>query len=156
MREKKRDPRISVRVALLVELGDRILLAMHEKGGRQYWVFPGGRLTYGETLEECGRRELMEEGNIQVRVGSLLYLSDRSSEGRVDVNLFFRGYLEGGDLKLGNDPEVRGDKVLKRLAFVSAEEFRALEVFPPEVKRAVLNDWGGGFPATGRYLGYDE
>jgi len=152
MVKKKRDPRVSVRVAVIVELESRILLALHERDGREYWVFPGGRLEYGETLEECARRELKEEANIDVRVGPLLYVLDRTSGKRQDVNIFFQGRLEEGKIRLGSDPEVRGDKILKRLTLVSAEELLVLEVFPPEVKIAVLDDWAKGFPVKGRYL----
>jgi 8-oxo-dGTP diphosphatase len=156
MAEKKRDPRISVRVAVIVELGSRVLLALHERDGREYWVFPGGRLEYGETLEECARRELKEEANIDVRIGPLLYVSDRTSGKRQDVNLFFQGCLEEGEIRLGNDPEDRGNKILKRLTLASAEELLTLEVLPPEVKIAVLDDWTRDFPVKGRYLCCNE
>jgi 8-oxo-dGTP diphosphatase len=152
MAAKDRDPRVSVRIALIIRTGDRILLARHEKEGRSYWVFPGGRLEYGETLEECGRRELLEEAGIDVRIGHLLYLTDRTAEGTQDVNLFFRGYLEEGRPELGNDPEDHGGRVLKQLALVSHQELGELDIFPPEAKAAVLEDWENGFTNAGKYL----
>jgi ADP-ribose pyrophosphatase YjhB (NUDIX family) len=154
-KEKRRDPRVSVRVAVVVRFEHKVLLAIHGKGEKDYWVFPGGRLQHGETLEECGRRELKEEANIDVRVGQLLYVSDRTSGDTQDVNLFFLGYLERGEVNLGFDPEIQGRGVLKRLDLVSASEFRELEFFPPEVKAAILQDWEDGFPARGRYIGPD-
>ncbi len=152
MAAKDRDPRISVRVALVIRAGDRILLARHEKGGRSYWVFPGGRLEYGETLEECGRRELLEEAGVDVRIGPFLYLTARTEEWTQDVNVFFRGYLEGRGLELGDDPDDSGDRVLKQLALVSRDELVGLDILPPEAKAAVLEDWENDFTAAGRYL----
>ena len=152
MTGKVRDSRIDVRVAIVLEFDRRVLLARHEKGGRSYWVFPGGRLRYGETLEECGRRELREEANIDIRVGPLLYVCDRTSSRRQDVNVFFRGYPAGGEPRLGSDPEDPRGEVLKEIALVTADELRRMNVLPAEVKDAVLEDWESNFPAGGRYL----
>jgi 8-oxo-dGTP pyrophosphatase MutT (NUDIX family) len=40
--------------------------------GRSYWVFPGGGIEPGETDEECVRREMKQETNLDVRIVSLL------------------------------------------------------------------------------------
>jgi len=153
---KQRDSRVSVRVALVILLDGKLLLALHEKEGRSYWVFPGGRVQYGETLEACGRRELMEETNLRIRVGHLLYVTDRQSGETQEVGVYFRGYPAGGEMSMGMDPEAAGRHVLRRLALVTAQEFRDLEVLPPEVKAAVREDWSCGFPAAGRYLGRQD
>ncbi|HZO96564.1 MAG TPA: NUDIX hydrolase [Gaiellaceae bacterium] len=50
-----------VRVALLALWHDRVLLCRQEKGGREYWMLPGGGVDGGETLTEALRRELGEE-----------------------------------------------------------------------------------------------
>lgn len=40
--------------------------------GRFVWLFPGGGIIAGETEEECVRREVKEETNLNVKVISLL------------------------------------------------------------------------------------
>jgi 8-oxo-dGTP pyrophosphatase MutT (NUDIX family) len=153
MTRKNRDARVSVRVAIVLEHERKVLIVMHDKGGRSYWVFPGGRLQHGETLEECGRRELREETHIDIRVGPLLYVSDRTSGETKEVNLFFRGYIDSGSPSLGIDPEAgKEGAVLKNLAFVTADELQRMDVLPPEIKEAVLEDWESGFRAVGRYI----
>ena len=51
-----------------------ILLIRHRENesGRSYWILPGGGIEPGETEEECVRREMKEETNLDVRVVSLL------------------------------------------------------------------------------------
>lgn len=49
-------------VGVVVARDDRILLGARASGaGASLWSLPGGRLEYGETFEECGKRELHEE-----------------------------------------------------------------------------------------------
>jgi 8-oxo-dGTP diphosphatase len=52
----------------------QILLIKHRehKTGRSYWAIPGGGMEPGETGEECVRREMKEETNLDVQVRSLL------------------------------------------------------------------------------------
>ena len=52
----------------------KILLIRHQElqTGRTYWLFPGGGMEPGETEEECVKREMKEETNLEVKVGPLL------------------------------------------------------------------------------------
>ena len=53
---------------------NQILLIMHRENesGRSYWILPGGGIEPGETDEDCVRREIREETNLDIRVISLL------------------------------------------------------------------------------------
>jgi 8-oxo-dGTP pyrophosphatase MutT (NUDIX family) len=52
----------------------QILLIRHReyRSGRSYWVIPGGGMEPGETGEDCVRREMKEETDLDVQVLSLL------------------------------------------------------------------------------------
>jgi 8-oxo-dGTP diphosphatase len=60
------DPRPGVAVFIIADnkilLGKRI--SKHENG---LWGLPGGKLDYGETFEECVRREVYEETQLQLK-----------------------------------------------------------------------------------------
>ncbi len=62
---------------------DQILLVRHREdvSGRTYWIFPGGGLEGGETEEQCVRREILEETNLEVRVVRLLL--EEVADGRI-------------------------------------------------------------------------
>jgi ADP-ribose pyrophosphatase YjhB (NUDIX family) len=57
------EPRI--RVGALLRSGDSVLLLRHEKGGRSYWLLPGGGVEEGESLHVALARELAEECGLE-------------------------------------------------------------------------------------------
>ncbi|NNF99359.1 MAG: NUDIX domain-containing protein [Desulfobacteraceae bacterium] len=59
-------PRIGV--AMIIRKQDRVLLGKRKNAhGDGTWAFPGGHLEYGESIEACARREVMEECGIEIQ-----------------------------------------------------------------------------------------
>jgi len=52
----------------------QILLIKHSEKdtGRSYWILPGSGIEPGESEEDCVRREIKEETNLDVRIVSLI------------------------------------------------------------------------------------
>jgi mutator protein MutT len=61
---------------ILIEDG-RILIVKQEVSRERHWSLPGGKLEYGETIEQCLVREVKEETGIDIRVKEMLYVTDR-------------------------------------------------------------------------------
>jgi ADP-ribose pyrophosphatase YjhB (NUDIX family) len=63
------------------------------------WVFPGGFMDLGETAEEAGMRETMEEAHLQVRDPQLLGVYTRAGPGVVVIVYVAEaiGEAEAGD-----------------------------------------------------------
>lgn len=97
------------RVAVIIMEDDKILLVQHEKYGRTYWLLPGGGVEYGETLEEAAKREMMEEANLEVELGDLLFLSESipPDQHRHVINYYFEARITGGEIKVGQDDVLR-------------------------------------------------
>ena len=73
---------LKVRVeAVVFNENKELLLAMHQKNGESYWVLPGGKIEYGENMQEALLRELKEELGIQrATVQELVYVDEYISE----------------------------------------------------------------------------
>ena len=58
-------PRIGV--AVIVVKSDQVLLGKRKGAhGEGTWAFPGGHLQFGESIEACARREVMEETGLRI------------------------------------------------------------------------------------------
>lgn len=86
---KKRHPWLPV-VAAIIKRDKKILLGQRPEGGSLpgLWEFPGGKIELGELPEEALARELKEELNIDVEVGSLR-LATTHNYGNVGVLILF-------------------------------------------------------------------
>ena len=67
---------MNTRVCAIIVQGQTLLLIHRVKGGREYWVFPGGGLEEADGSPENGlQRECLEELGVEVEVG-LLFAED--------------------------------------------------------------------------------
>jgi 8-oxo-dGTP diphosphatase len=64
------------RVVGIIIKDEKILLMRRVKNDREYYVFPGGGVEEGESLEEALRREMHEELGIRIRNPRLLFELD--------------------------------------------------------------------------------
>ena len=92
---------VKVTAAILVK-DDKILIARRGPGDQppDKWEFPGGKIEAHETPEQCLKREMKEEFDIDVSVGELLgssiYYYDHIS---IEL-LAYRTYWQGGTIHL--------------------------------------------------------
>ena len=94
------DPKVAA--GCIVERPDGIVLLRRSiEPGYGKWVFPGGYVDRGETVEEAAERETMEESRLQVQVASLVGVY--SYVGRPIVVIVYTGVVTGGQLEAADE-----------------------------------------------------
>lgn len=118
-------PRIRAAV-LLVQEGS-VLLVRHRKGGRTYWLLPGGGVEFCEPAPEAARREVLEETGLEVEVQGLAMVAETIAPDRSRhlLHLVFHGRLTGGTLCVGQEER------LAEARFVPLEQVPDLALHPP-------------------------
>ena len=95
--------------AALIEQDGKILIAQRNGEGSQplKWEFPGGKIEEGETPEECLKRELKEELNLEVRVDKQFLTTTFDYPTWTIELLVYRAEIIGGDMQLNVHKDVR-------------------------------------------------
>jgi ADP-ribose pyrophosphatase YjhB (NUDIX family) len=144
------EPRI--RVSAILRRDDRILLLRHEKGGKEYWLLPGGGVNSGEGLVDALHRELLEEVGLkdELPVEGPVAIVDsiapqRSFAAKHVVHIIFAGDLGERSLEAvtSKDAAVRGHRLF------GVRDLDEIVLHPP-IQR-FLTRWRPGDPVV--YLG---
>lgn len=91
-------------IRVLIVQDDKVLIIHRLNHGEEYWVFPGGHVEVGESVESAARREVLEETSLKVTEISqtIPYLHPKNNEPQAVVV----AQVEPGEPKLGNGNEV--------------------------------------------------
>lgn len=109
---------------VLVHDGAVLLVKRRYAPGIGAWCLPAGFMEYGETPEQCARRELHEETGLRARLTGLFGVYAGMDDPRVRaVLVLYRGVRAGGRLEPGSDAlEARFfplDRLPQRIAFAA-------------------------------------
>lgn len=89
------------RASGMIVKDDKVLLIHRLRDGRDYWVFPGGSIEEGESVEEALDREMTEELGIKVHEKELLF--EIENAGRTEYCFLIKDY--SGNPQIGG-PEL--------------------------------------------------
>lgn len=92
-------PRVGVGVIIRKD-GEVLLLKRKNAHGDGDWAFVGGHLEFGETIEQCARREVKEECGLKITsIKKGPYTNDVfHKEGKHYVTVFAIADYEGGEV----------------------------------------------------------
>jgi 8-oxo-dGTP diphosphatase len=94
------DERPKVGIGVIVIKDSKVLLGKRKNAhGEGSWAFPGGHLEFGERIEDCARREVLEESGLKIkdiRMGA--FTNDIfEKEGKHYVTLFVVSDYDSGE-----------------------------------------------------------
>lgn len=114
-----------VTAAIMIK-DNKILIAQRSKKDKlsSMWEFPGGKIEEGETPQECLKREIKEELNVNVSIGEFFGESIYHYEGGSIKLLGYYVFYENGDLKLNVHDQVK---------WVTTEEIKNYNFAPADV-----------------------
>lgn len=126
-----------MRAGLIIIDKDKILLIHRHFQGREYYVFPGGGVEEGESLEEAAIREAKEETNFDVKIDKHLWEIYNEFDKR--PNHFFLVTTFSGNMKLGG-PEAARNSAQDNyvLEWHKISELKNIPLLPEEIKNKVI------------------
>jgi len=120
--------RVSIKALILDETRTKFMVVLEDNG---FWELPGGGLDWGETPQECLKRELREEMGLtvtEIAPAPSYYLLGKNMKDKWTLNLVLETKVQ--DLNFTPSDECR------ELRFVSPEELRSLNAFRTVVELA--------------------
>lgn len=126
--------------AIILHEGKLVTLKRVKKN-ETYWVFPGGGVEEGETLEEALKREIKEELGVEVAVGEMIFMYHFKTDHQDDDEYFYICQITGGELGTGQGPEYQPDSHYHgthEIALLPLNEIKQIDLRPKEMKEKFL------------------
>lgn len=117
--QKMTERKPKVVVGVLVKNKDKYLLAKEKlEGGKEYWIVPGGKVEFGEAIEDAAKREILEETGIVAKSLKFLCYKEAIFEkyNYHTVIFFFQTETKSMELK----PDIEG-KVIESKWFTKKQ-----------------------------------
>lgn len=90
-------------IGVIVIKNNKVLLGKRKNShGEGSWCFPGGHLEFNEEIEECGKREVLEETGIKIKNIKLGPFTNDifKKEGKHYVTLFLTADYDSGKVRV--------------------------------------------------------
>jgi 8-oxo-dGTP diphosphatase len=94
------------RSAVIITEQGKVALIMRVNAGQRYFLFPGGQIEEGESLEQAAAREAQEELGLEVAVGRLTAIVTFCG----NEQYYYEATVTAGDFGTGNGEELAYDE----------------------------------------------
>jgi len=143
--------KINVRVRLVIIQDEKILMSYVKDEAFHFYI--GGKMEWGETVEEACKREIREECDAEFAFKKILYIRDFivPEINEHSVELFILGELDKGEEVEGKIDEEFGPN--KWQTWVELKKLKDVDMRPKGLTEILLKDYKEGFKRGGVYLG---
>jgi 8-oxo-dGTP pyrophosphatase MutT (NUDIX family) len=129
---------------------EKVALIERHRAGLHYYVFPGGGVDEGETVEQAAVREALEELGVEVAVGQKVLVAQFEQSRQV----YFLAERVGGEFGTGtgeeftdSDPNDPTEGVYTPIWVPIADLPRYEKVFPADLAKLVFESGSRGWPS---------
>jgi ADP-ribose pyrophosphatase YjhB (NUDIX family) len=98
------------RAAAIIVENDEVALIRRDRAGERFYIFPGGQVDEGESIEEAAVREIREELGLNVSLDRLVAVVTRNGA----EQYHFTATVLGGDFGTGDGLDVTGGYASER------------------------------------------
>lgn len=143
--------KIKPRVRLIIIKNDKILLSYVKS--ENFYFYIGGKIEWGETIEQACQREMQEEGKANFIFNKIIYVRDyiKPEIDEHSVELYVLGDIDKFDEVEGiKDEEFGGDHWQ---TWIDIDKLKDIDVRPKELVDQILKDYQEGFKQGAIYLG---
>ncbi|WP_276495769.1 NUDIX domain-containing protein [Pontibacter litorisediminis] len=119
--------KLRVRACGILIQDDKLLLVRHGRtmGNDAFWAPPGGGVEFGESMQQCLKREFKEETGLEIEVSRFLFVNEFLQPPLHAVEFFFEVKAVGGSMKTGSDPEAEaGNQLIEHLQWLTVKEIQ--------------------------------
>ena len=121
-----------MRVAAIIIKDNKILLIHRIKNSQEYYVFPGGGVKEGESLEEALAREIKEELTLDIKVFKQIF--NLTNQGQEEYYFLVEDY-DGTPILNGEEKERMNENNQYYPVWVNINEAKTLQnLYPKEAK----------------------
>jgi len=138
-----------IRAGIVLIQDNKVALIERHRAGMDYFVFPGGGVDEGESLEQAAIREAMEELGIEVAIKQKVAVIQFGQKSR---QVYFLIEQTGGEFGTGtgeeytaSDPNSPEEGIYIPIWMPIEELLLRQNIYPAEVARLVVNSLEAGW-----------
>ncbi|MGE5560970.1 MAG: ElyC/SanA/YdcF family protein [Chloroflexota bacterium] len=140
IRAERRAPAVHRSAGVVIVRDGKVALIRREHGsGKAHYLFPGGQVEPGETLEQAAVREAREELGLNVRIDSVAAVVTHADSEQT----YFFARVESGEFGTGTGPQMKSSKDSDAGSYtavlVDARQLRGFDVRPAALAIALAD-----------------
>jgi ADP-ribose pyrophosphatase YjhB (NUDIX family) len=133
--------KIGIRPATITLKENKVLLVKSKYKNKEFFLFPGGGLEFGETIKEGAVRETFEETGIKIKIKKLIHVNEyiyKNDWKKRSINMFF---LAEPINKTKINIQTKDKGKIKETLWIDIKDLNKIDVRPKIIAEALKNNF---------------